>query len=105
MAIRVFNNGKKLLKEKALILLKKVKREHCHLIGRTRPRSLTGKCSRNHGRYVGHGTCLLYRIVEMNPECRKCRSAEPINQLNFVFTEYEPFKRFNLRAELYFRKN
>ena len=99
MRLIITHNGKKLKKEKAFGLLRLVKREHCHDLGRVRPRDCTGKCSADNGKYVGHGVCLLQKIVKPEYGCGKCRSPEIVKQLNYVFEYCTPFRGKGLLAD------
>ena len=98
MRLVIFHKGKKLKKDKAFGVLKLLKRHHAHVLGRMRPSNCSGKCTHEKGKYVGHGVCLLYRIIEPEYGCGKCKSVEIIRQLNFIFENCVPFKGRDLVA-------
>lgn len=98
MKLVIRHKKKRLPREKALGVLRLLTRKHAHTLGQQRPRECSGKCQHEKGNYMGHGVCLLYRFVEPNNDCRKCKSLELIRQLNFIFQECAPFKGRSLVA-------
>lgn len=97
--LALFCGERRITGDKALAVLKLIKRSHCHILGKARPATCSGKCTNEKGRYVGHGVCLLYRIVQKEYGCNGCRSQEIVAQINEVFSSCRPFKGRDLRAE------
>jgi hypothetical protein len=84
--LELFREDAPLSKAERTAILRKIRREHCHTIGRYRPRSCTGKCYHRNGYYVGHGVCLLFRLVERDEYCEGCVSPEIALQITFLLS-------------------
>lgn len=96
----VLHGGKRLLKEKALLVLKRLTLDHAHWLGKAQPQGITGKCPYKHGYHYGAGVCLVRRFIDRESKCRNCLSQEPIRQLNEVFMYCKPFAGKDLTAIL-----
>jgi hypothetical protein len=95
--IILFYNDEKLTLENQQKILKSIKSKHAHTLGWIRPEETTGKCSKNHGYYCGHGVCLLQSVIKRQQGCAKCKSNEILAQLNWVFQNTARYAGF--RAE------